>query len=79
MYSSVVRLELVVDDHSYPLAKIAPSHIVFREPVELPPCRGEILMHVDDRTERWSVVLTHGTTPIDFKTPIVRPAAVATE
>jgi hypothetical protein len=77
MYSTTVRLELRVEGRAYPVAKIGPGYIVFRGSVELPPCRGEMMMEVDGEVERWDVVLKHGATPIDFKTPVVKLADAA--
>ena len=61
-YSAVIRLELLVDGRSLPLAQIAPDVIVFAQPTELPPCNAVILMYVDDVERQWKVILPAGAT-----------------
>ena len=79
MYSPDVQLAFVVGDQCYALSSIAESYIEFREPVELPPCEGEVVMTVDGRTERWRVVLKRGISPIERKARIASLAAAGTE
>ena len=79
MYSPDVQLAFVLGDKSYPLSSIADTYIEFREPVELPPCEGEVVMTVDRRVERWRVVLKRGTSPIESKARITPLVGTATE
>lgn len=59
-YSGVVKLRLRVGDLEYRLSRTGPNYIGFRDPVELPPCEGVVIMNIDDREHRWSVRLTGG-------------------
>ena len=64
-YSANIRLQLLVGDQIFPLAKIGPESIVLREAIELPACEAEISMSVDGREHRWQVFLTDGAVPFD--------------
>jgi hypothetical protein len=64
-YSADVRLYLVVGERSWRLSAIGPDHFVPREPIELQPCQGEIVMTVDREERRWDVVLIDGVVPFD--------------
>lgn len=62
-YSGVVTMEFRVGGQVLPLSGVGPDHIEFREPVELPPCEGEVVMTVDGREEHvWRVRLDRGAT-----------------
>jgi hypothetical protein len=77
-YSAQVRLQMVVGNRTLELGQIGPEGVVVREPVELPPGQGEVVMHVDDFERRWQVYLPDG---ISSKSREVRtialPAAVS--
>jgi hypothetical protein len=79
MYTPDVQLAFVLGEKSYALSSIAETYIEFREPVELPPCEGEVVMTVDRRVERWGVVLKRGASPIERKTRIASLAGASTE
>lgn len=52
-YSTLSYFDLQVNGESYPLTQIAPDFIVFRQPVELPPCEATIVIHSEgERSER---------------------------
>ena len=52
-YSTLSFADLQANGETYSLAQIAPDFIVFRTPVELPPCEGTIVIRTDgERTER---------------------------
>lgn len=59
-HSAEVELLLLVGDRLLSLSEIGPSHVTLREPIELPPTRGEIIMRVDGRERRWQVQLPDG-------------------
>jgi len=59
-HSAEVRLFLMTQDDTYPLAQIGPNDVIFSKPVNLPPCDAEIVMHVDGTERRWQVRLPQG-------------------
>lgn len=61
-YSGIVNLRLRVGDRDFDLSRIGPGYVVFRRPVELPPCRGTVIVKIDDRQHDWPVDLCNGAT-----------------
>jgi len=52
-YSTLSYFDLHANGETYSLAQIAPDFIVFRTPVELPPCEGTIVIRSEgEQTER---------------------------
>lgn len=62
-YSATVRLQLIIGEARFELGQIGPGSIYLSEPVALPPCEAEVVMHVDDFERRWHVYLPEGATP----------------
>lgn len=60
---------LRVNGRLHPLAQIGPDRIVLCEAAALPEGPAEIIMHVDDATERWEVDL-HQADPAECGVPI---------
>lgn len=63
IHSADVRLELVAEGRSIPLAKIGPETVFATAPVDLPPCDAQVIMSVDGRVEQWNVRLSRGADP----------------
>ncbi len=59
-HSATVRLELNVGDQVFELAEIGPDTVFLRNPISLPPCEAEIVMHIDGRRRVWRVDLPDG-------------------
>ena len=71
MYSPEIRLHLEVGDRRFPLAKLGPDYIVFREPVEFEPGLAEVVMELDDHTKRWKVQIERAPLPFDLQVPTI--------
>lgn len=71
IYSADVRINLIIDNTAYPLAKIGPHVAVLRRPTDLPQCEGLIELQIDGKISRWDVRLPHGACPIDENVEIV--------
>lgn len=73
-YSATVRLTLLAGGLAFPLAKVGPERVVLqRGGVSLAPGVGEVIMLVDGREKRWSVVLSNGIVPFDRNVEIATP------
>jgi hypothetical protein len=59
-HSADVTLRLILPGRTLELSQIGPREMVVREPVDLAPCFGEIVMTVDEREHRWPVRLHNG-------------------
>lgn len=59
-YSSDVRLRLIVGERTFEVEQVLCGTCLLAEPVDHPPCEGELVMHVDDRRRVWPVVLRDG-------------------
>ena len=64
-YSADVRLNLIVDGREFALSQIGPDRIALRNPIELPPCEADVVMHVDNHQQVWRVWLPDGVSPGD--------------
>jgi hypothetical protein len=61
-YSTLSFSELEANGETYPLAQIAPDFIVFRTPVELPPCDATIIIRSEGEQTARRVRLVNGAT-----------------
>ena len=59
-YSSDVRLQLIVGERTFEVEQVLRDTCLLAEPVDHPPCEGELVMHVDGRRRVWPVVLGDG-------------------
>jgi hypothetical protein len=59
-YSSDVRLQLIVGERAFEVEQALCGTCLLAEPVDYPPCEGELVMHVDGRRRAWPVVLRDG-------------------
>lgn len=67
-HSAQVQLQLQIGERTLELAQIGPADIVLMQPIQLPPCNGEVVMHVDGEERRWRVHLPLGAS---IQSPIV--------
>lgn len=54
-YSARVRLHLCVNGTLIPLAQVDYDRMILEEPVEIAPGPGELVIDVDDATDRYDV------------------------
>jgi len=59
-YSPEIRLDFQINGKSWELAEIGPDFFTIRNPLDLPPCEGVVVMQVDGRETRWPVFLMDG-------------------
>ena len=62
-YSADVRIELLIDGQSIPVAQAGGDRLVFRQPVSFSTPYGELLMRIDGHEQRWRVALRTTTQP----------------
>lgn len=68
-YSSRVRLDLIVDGRTIPLAKMAHDRVVLAAPTRLQPGDAEMVLFVDGVPQRWAIeILPHE--PNSLRVPI---------
>ena len=60
-----MRLQLSVNGQIFELSKIGPEYGELREPVELAPCIGDLIITVDGREHRQKVRLIDGAVPFE--------------
>ena len=73
-YSSVVKMQLLVDGVSIPVAQMGPDFVFLREIIPLPPSNAIVVFQVDQEEERWEVRLPNGISA-DSKKVAIAPRA----
>jgi hypothetical protein len=68
-YSADVRLALIVGEHCFNVGQVGPDDCILRDPIDLPPCEGELVVMIDGSERRWPVILVDG---INQESPLVR-------
>ena len=59
-YSSDVRLQLIVGERTFEVEQALRGTCLLAEPIDHPPCEGELVMHVDGRRRVWPVTIPAG-------------------
>jgi len=59
-HSADVRISLVVNGDSIPVAQLGPGFLLLDAAIERPPGSASIILRVDQREERWNVRLPDG-------------------
>ena len=59
-YSTTVRLSLIIGGTTHELCETGRDFIRLRNPVDLPPCDGELVTQIDDDVYSSRVHLPHG-------------------
>jgi hypothetical protein len=59
-YSAHVELRLDLGDRVLKVAQVGPSSLILREPCDLEPCFGDLIIRVDDSVEKYRVALYEG-------------------
>jgi len=67
-------MQLLIGDISLPVAQMARDHVYLDDPIDMPPGKVTLVLHVDGREQRWEVLLPKG---ISAKSNIVPLAASA--
>jgi hypothetical protein len=59
-HSADVRISLLLNGHSIPVAQLGPNFLLLDAPCNHPPTEGCILLRVDESERRWTVRLPEG-------------------
>jgi len=59
-YSSDVRLRLLVGSHDFNVAEVAGDSCCLRDPRDVPPGEGTLVIRIDDQETRQAVSLPDG-------------------
>ncbi len=69
-HSAEVRMHLLVNGCSFPIAQLGPDFLILREPAECAPTTAEITLNIDGDEERWRVALPQGLHSDQIRTPV---------
>jgi hypothetical protein len=70
-YSPPIRVTLEIGSESLPVAEVAPSYLVLRSARAMGPANGTVVLNVDGRSTRYSVILPQGINPSIERQPLV--------
>ena len=56
-YSSVVKLRMIANGRTYPLAQVSSKFVILREPTPIPPGPATVIVDVDGDERCWEVIL----------------------
>jgi hypothetical protein len=59
-YSAQVKMKLLVNGSSIPVAQMGPDFLLVVEAIDHPPTNASIIMQVDESERRWDVRLPNG-------------------
>jgi len=59
-HSSLVKMQLLFNGGSIPIAKMGPDYVVVNSATEHPPCDARIVLKVDASERQWDVHLPDG-------------------
>jgi hypothetical protein len=59
-HSAVVKINLLFNGHSMPVAQLGPDFLLLDAPVDHPPGPASIVLRVDQNERCWEVSLPHG-------------------
>ena len=59
-HSADVRISLLFNGHSLPVAQLGPGFLLLDAPSDHPPCDARIVLRVDQSERSWSVRLPEG-------------------
>ena len=59
-HSAQVKMKLLVNGSSIPVAQMGPDFLLVTEAIDHPPANASIVMQVDETERRWDVRLPQG-------------------
>jgi hypothetical protein len=59
-HSAQVKMKLLVNGSSIPVAQMGPDFLLVVEAIDHPPANASIIMQVDESERRWDVHLPNG-------------------
>ncbi|HTG42949.1 MAG TPA: hypothetical protein VK633_00335 [Verrucomicrobiae bacterium] len=69
-HSAEVRMRLMLNGWSLPVAQLGPDFLILHEAIEHPPAKAEMSLIVDGHEERWVIRLPKGLPAGDRIIPI---------
>jgi hypothetical protein len=69
-HSAEVRMKLMLNGWSLPVAQLGPDFLILHEASEHPPANAEMSLVVDGHEERWPIRLPKGLSLGDRRVPI---------
>jgi hypothetical protein len=59
-HSAQVKMQLLINGRSIPVAQLGPDFLLLDHPFDLPPGNAELVVQVDQSERRWEVRLPNG-------------------
>jgi hypothetical protein len=59
-HSAQVKMKLLVNGSSIPVAQMGPDFLLLTETIDHPPANASVVMQVDESERRWDVHLPNG-------------------
>jgi hypothetical protein len=59
-HSARVKIQLLLDGSSIPVAQLGPDFLLLDKPFEHPPAIARLVLQVDQSERRWDIQLPHG-------------------
>jgi hypothetical protein len=59
-HSAQVKMRLLVDGNSIPVAQMGPDFLILKEAIDHPPGNARIILQVDESKREWDVRLPDG-------------------
>ena len=59
-HSARVKIQLLIDGGSVPVAQLGPDFLLLDDPFEHPPGNARLVLQVDQSERRWDICLPNG-------------------
>jgi len=73
-HSADVRIYLILNGHSIPVAQLGPGFLLLDSPADHPPGKASIILHVHQSERSWRVLLPDGISAGSKRVAIVATA-----
>jgi len=71
-HSAQVKIQLLIDGGSIPVAQLGPDFLLLSNPIDHPPVTGVLVLQVDQSERRWNVRLPDGMVSSSNRVAVVR-------
>jgi hypothetical protein len=69
-HSAQVKIELLVQGNSVPVAQLGPDFLLLDKPFNHPPDNAKLILQVDEHVRRWNIRLPCGLSAGDNRVPL---------
>jgi hypothetical protein len=69
-HSALVKIQLLIDGRSVPVAQLGPDFLLLNEPFEHPPGTAHLVLQVDQSESHWDIRLPNGISAVDGRVTI---------